>query len=606
LVTLCHSEGRPFLALTVVWKLSYATNDGLLPIAGEKSGLTASSTNVIVGTSVTFTASIQASLPTPSGSVTFYDGSTVLCTVSLDAGGQATCNATLGVGGHSVVAAYLGQGLYLSSTSSTVNVVVNVASPQGTLTALPNPIVVLPRTGMGLAGATTIQWSAPTATTVEVHVGSPTGTLFAGGGRTGSSTTGPWVTDGMVFCLQDTSGGKPLTGANTLAVLVVHVQQAAIISASPNPIPVPPGALTGVTTIQWSYSTSDLGLPSDSLEVHVGAQDGPLFTSGGATGSATTGDWVTDGTTFYLQDVNSYGSFNLGTVVVYLEQELAVFTANPNPIVTSPLGVTTLLWNAPTATRVEIHVGSPTGPMFAAGSSVGSAATGDWVTDGMVFYLQDVSGGKPLTSANTLAKLVLHVGTAYFSASPNPAPSALLDGVAYGSTTFHWNAPTASAVEIRYGSPSGAVVATGGPTGFFQTGLDVNDGAAYYLQDASNPTSSSGTLAMLVMHLQQPSAPYLAADPNPAGQLDCFHFCGYSAYGATTILWNGPADTAVEIHVGAPDGTLFAAGGSSGSATTGYWVTNGELFYLQDVTGGKPLTAANTLAVLIVLFQSYY
>jgi hypothetical protein len=28
-----------FLALTAVWKLSYATNDGLLPIAGEKSGL---------------------------------------------------------------------------------------------------------------------------------------------------------------------------------------------------------------------------------------------------------------------------------------------------------------------------------------------------------------------------------------------------------------------------------------------------------------------------------------------------------------------------------------------------------------------------------------
>jgi hypothetical protein len=29
--TLCHSEGRFFLALTVVWKLSYATKDGLLP-----------------------------------------------------------------------------------------------------------------------------------------------------------------------------------------------------------------------------------------------------------------------------------------------------------------------------------------------------------------------------------------------------------------------------------------------------------------------------------------------------------------------------------------------------------------------------------------------
>jgi len=37
--TLCHSEGRPFLALTVAWKLSYATLDGFLLICGEKCGL---------------------------------------------------------------------------------------------------------------------------------------------------------------------------------------------------------------------------------------------------------------------------------------------------------------------------------------------------------------------------------------------------------------------------------------------------------------------------------------------------------------------------------------------------------------------------------------
>jgi hypothetical protein len=39
LVTLCHSEGLLSLALTAVWKLSYAMKDGLLPIAGEKCGL---------------------------------------------------------------------------------------------------------------------------------------------------------------------------------------------------------------------------------------------------------------------------------------------------------------------------------------------------------------------------------------------------------------------------------------------------------------------------------------------------------------------------------------------------------------------------------------
>src|ERR1700691_6095854 len=39
--TICHSEGRPLLALTVVWKLSYAMKDGLLPSTCEKCGLAA-------------------------------------------------------------------------------------------------------------------------------------------------------------------------------------------------------------------------------------------------------------------------------------------------------------------------------------------------------------------------------------------------------------------------------------------------------------------------------------------------------------------------------------------------------------------------------------
>jgi hypothetical protein len=549
--------------------------------------LTASSTNIIVGAPITFTASIQASLPTPTGSVAFYDGASVLCTVALDAGGQATCDATLGVGGHTVVSAFLGEGVYLSSTSTPLNVVVNVASPQGILTASPNPIVIPTQTyASPMGGTTTIQWSAPTATTVEVHVGSPTGTLFAAGGSSGSATTGAWVTDGMVFCLQDTSGGKPLTGANTLAVLVVHVQQQPAIWASPSPIPMPPGTQMGITTIHWNYP------PSQSIRV-VLYPDGTLFAEGGSTGSATTGDWVTDPTTFVLQDASQNPPVPVAQVVVHLETQQAVFTANPNPILTSPLGVTTVQWNAPTATTVEIHVGSPTGILFAEGGSTGSAPTGDWVTDGMVFYLQDVSGGKPLTSANTLATLVAHVGMkAYFSASPNPvAPSS--DG--HGSTTLLWDAPTTNAVEIHFGSPSGVVIGTGGSTGSFQTMGIVGEGTVFYLQDASNgnATWSSNTLGMVVMHLQLPSAPSLVASPNPAQP-------GANGYGTTTLLWNAPAGAAVEIHVGAPNGVLFAAGGSSGSANTGIWVTNGMLFYLQDVTGGKPLTSANTLAVCIV------
>ncbi len=558
--------------------------------------------NVAVGSQITLNALVQAGTLIPaalvaSGSVTFYDGTSVLCTVTVNAFGQATCSATLtSLGTHSIYAAYSPTGLYAPSASSTLAIVVTGGTGTATLSASPNPIPVPPGS---LYGATTIQWSASSAQRVEIHVGSPTGTLFAGGGSTGSATTGAWVTDGLSFYLQDTSGGKPLTAANTLAVVVVQLQQQQPISASPNPIPVPPGSVLGTTTIQWNAPSAQ------AIEVHVDSPTGPLFAAGGSTGSAITGEWVTDGTTFYLQDVSGGKPLTptntIGTVVVHLQQQLAVFTANPNPIPTPPVGATTLNWNAPTATAVEIHVGSPTGTLFAAGGNAGSAVTGDWVTEGLVFYLQDVSGGKPLTPANTLAQLVMHVGQiAYFSASPNPITDwVVVNGTEVGSTTLQWNLPTATPVEIHVDSPSGPLLATGSSPGSVQTGLIATDGRAFYLQDASNgdATSLSNTLAMLITHLAKQATPFLTANPNPVSS-------NGTGVAATTLQWSAPNSGTVQIRVGAPDGPLFAQGGSTGTAITGTWVTNGELCYLQDITGGKPLTAANTLAVLIVALSN--
>jgi len=91
----------------------------------------------------------------------------------------------------------------------------------------------------------------------------------------------------------------------------------------------------------------------------------------------------------------------------------ATLTANPNPIhvVAGADGTTTISWNAPTAQVIQIHVGSPTGPLFTDNLNSGSMTTGSWVTNGMVLFLQDVTNGKPLTSTNTLATLVLNVVT---------------------------------------------------------------------------------------------------------------------------------------------------------------------------------------------------
>ena len=86
--------------------------------------------------------------------------------------------------------------------------------------------------------------------------------------------------------------------------------------------------------------------------------------------------------------------------------------AYPNPIPvagTAQVGVTTISWNVPGVDRVQVHIGSPNGELFSEGGSRGSAQTGPWVIDGLTFYLQDVTGGKPLTAANTLATLVVRV-----------------------------------------------------------------------------------------------------------------------------------------------------------------------------------------------------
>ena len=89
----------------------------------------------------------------------------------------------------------------------------------------------------------------------------------------------------------------------------------------------------------------------------------------------------------------------------------ASIIANPNPIKIndgSGLGLTTLSWKTD-AILVEVHVGAPDGPLFSSSGGSGSAATEKWVSDGMVFYLQDVSDGLLLSSENTLAKLTVNV-----------------------------------------------------------------------------------------------------------------------------------------------------------------------------------------------------
>jgi len=91
--------------------------------------------------------------------------------------------------------------------------------------------------------------------------------------------------------------------------------------------------------------------------------------------------------------------------------------------------------------------------------------------------------------------------------------------------------------------------------------------------------------------------PSLTASPNP------IPVTGAVLYGMTTLSWHAPGAEVVEVRVGNPNGSLFARAGYHGSGQTGLWVSDGTTFYLQDVSGGKPLTAENTLATVVVRLQ---
>jgi hypothetical protein len=534
----------------------------------------------------------------PTGTVTLWNGAVQLDTAALDTSGNAVFSPTLAPGAQNLSITYSGDANFAPASSSSTIVQVYGSSNAAVFNANPNPIQAAP----GVDGQTTISWSLPAGVSeIQVTVNAPNGQEMAQATTAGSEMTGQWVTDGMVFYLQDVSGGKALTAANTIATIRIHLQPDTTFWANPNPIPVAPGSTAGISQLIWSAPNT-----VTSTEVTIGAPNGSLFGGGGASGIFTTGPWVTNGMTFYLQNVTGgdplTAQYTLDSLVASLQPQV-MFSASPNPVSNSFLqnnqqvGSTTLSWNAPNSTSVSIRIGSPSGPVLGTGGTSGTMTASAVVTQGTVFYLEDVSGGA--LNGTILGSVTVNLQSpVQFTATPNPITAiSVVSGVEQGSTTLQWNAPGQTSVAIFFTPPNSNVVetvATGGATG--SVTVTAQDGNVYLLEDTSvTPPVVIGSQTIHLQHQVQ-----FTAGPNPAPIL---YSSGPIQLGQTTLTWNAMGVTSVEITIGAPNGRLFGAGGPSGSYQTGVWVTNGMTFYLQDVTGGKPLTADNTLATVTVQLQ---
>lgn len=154
----------------------------------------------------------------------------------------------------------------------------------------------------------TLQWDAPNASAVEIHVNTPDGPLLTGAGSVGKVKTGPWVRPGMQFYLVDATLKDPRTSPMVIASL--KVPSAPHASASPmassvvvrqdgasltiDPIASVNANGLGITTVHWKTT-----LPE--IRIRVESSNGPLFVDQNGTGDAKTGLWAREGMLFYLQ-----------------------------------------------------------------------------------------------------------------------------------------------------------------------------------------------------------------------------------------------------------------------------------------------------------------
>jgi len=267
--------GTVVLAATQTGNANYSaatpvTQSFVISPATTSTTLVAAPTSITAGQSVTFTATVASAAGTPTGTVTFLNGSTPLGTGTLANGVAILTTTTLAAGGDpAFTATYAAQGNYAASVSNTATVTVAVPTtpipPSYTVTANPSSLTIL----AGQTATTTL-----TFTPVGGYTGSltlscgnlPTNVkcLFFQAYSTHSPVTNNVVTmtgNDAVITVTLTIQTSVATAFNVLpSLLPTPSSRAVTLQASPSNTPSPmnpilpalafwgPGSLAGLAT----------------------------------------------------------------------------------------------------------------------------------------------------------------------------------------------------------------------------------------------------------------------------------------------------------------------------------------------------------------------
>ncbi len=221
--------GSPVANLLVADLVNYGSKSA----APTTTTLSAGATPSVYGQPLTLTATVQAGpgAGTPTGTVTFLDGSTVVGTAPLSGGSVTYTTATLATGAHSLSAVYGGRALnFQGSTSATLTQTVNPDATTAVVTSSNSPAVF----GQAVTFTATVSADAPGA-------GTPTGSVTFQDGTTslGTATLGNGTATYSTLALSVGShaitvsyGGDANFTAGTSAVWTQVVNQPALATAT--------------------------------------------------------------------------------------------------------------------------------------------------------------------------------------------------------------------------------------------------------------------------------------------------------------------------------------------------------------------------------------
>lgn len=544
----------------------------IISIAPTSTTLGTSLTPAGLGASITFNATVTSQGGTPTGTIQFFDGSTLLgtnpvATLSNASAGASLSTTSLGIGTHTITAVYTGDAFDQTSTSTPLNETIQATTDGVTLASTANPSI----------------FAAPLTLTATINgTGStPTGTVALVDGGTIIATL-PVPANGIVAFVNPALA----IGAHSLtAAYSGDTNHGAVNSAV-----LPQVIVQGTTTALASSSTAIVAGQSVNLTATITGNSGkPL--AGNPAGSVRFTD---AGALLGTVTPNASGVATYSTAALLPGQHTitAVFMGDsldaPSTSATVAIHVTIATTSTTLATSgnpiysgsaltlsstVTGNGGTPTGTVtFHDGGTVltsvqvTSAGTASFTLTTLAPGIHQLSASysgdsldSPSTSPTTAEQIVQKTTVTLAS---NDNPSLLQDNVVISITVSN-GAPSVP--------PTGTIVLTDGGTTLATLQLSANGTASYTLQ-----APPVGTHVLVASYAGDNSNQ--AASSQPLNQVVNLRPTAVSFNPSTTTLSSGQQVTLISVVKGngstVPTGTVtWTAGdttlGSAPVAATG-------------------------------------